>query len=346
MSDPEVELVGINEIADMAGVSRQAVANWRARFANFPRPVAELRSGPVFSRSQVRAWLRTRRLPMAHVVACINLKGGVGKTHTTVALAEFSSAILNKRVLVIDLDPQTNATTMLIGENKWRELNKEGHTLARLFQDALNPDDGRFDLKKTLQKQVSNVREVRSVDLLPSSLDLIDVQDRLATVPSGKFYAINPIDLLRRSVRDVLDDYDLVLIDCPPNLGIVTLNGLRLSNGYVIPTIPDILSTYGIPQIVKRVRDFSQQIGEPITPLGIIVSKFRLQNSLHVKTVEQLRKEQDAPMFDTIVPESTDISKSAESTLALSTLTQKYGKKDVVDVYKSLTSELWKKLEA
>jgi chromosome partitioning protein len=106
-------------------------------------------------------------------------------------------------------------------------------------------------LKKTLQKKVSNVREVRSVDLLPSSLDLIDVQDRLATVPSGKFYAINPIDLLRRSVRDVLDDYDLVLIDCPPNLGIVTLNGLRLSNGYVIPTIPDILSTYGIPQIVN-----------------------------------------------------------------------------------------------
>ena len=346
MTDSGIELVGINEIADMAGVSRQAVANWRVRFANFPRPVAELRSGPVFSRSQVRAWLRTRRLPMAHVVACINLKGGVGKTHTTVALAEFSSATFNKRVLVVDLDPQTNATTMLIGEDKWRKLNKEGHTLARLFQDALNPDDTRFDLKKTLQKKVSNVREVRSVDLLPSSLDLIDVQDRLATVPSGKFYAINPIDLLRRSVRDILDDYDLVLIDCPPNLGIVTLNGLRLANGYVIPTIPDILSTYGIPQIVKRVREFSQQVGEPITPLGIIVSKFRVQNSLHVKTVEQLRKEQDAPMFKTIVPESTDISMSAESTLELSTLTQKYGKKDVVDVYKSLTSELWKKLEA
>jgi chromosome partitioning protein len=283
---------------------------------------------------------------MAHVVACINLKGGVGKTHTTVALAEFSSALLRKKVLVIDLDPQTNATTMLIGEEQWRELNKEGHTLACLFQEALEPDKARFDLKKTLQQRVSNVRDVRSVDLLPSSIDLIDVQDRLASVPSGKFYAINPIDLLRRQVRDFLDNYDLVLIDCPPNLGIVTLNGLRVANGYIIPTIPDILSTYGIPQIVTRVREFSEQIGEPIEPLGIVASKFRVQNPLHVKTVEQLRKEQDAPMFKTIIPESTDISRAAESTLELGTLTQKYGKKDVVDVYKALTDELWKKLEA
>lgn len=283
---------------------------------------------------------------MAHVVACINLKGGVGKTHTTVALAEFSSAVFRKNVLVIDLDPQTNATIMLINEEKWKQLNRQGHTLARLFQDAVEPEKAQFDLQKTLQRNVSNVRDVRSVDLLPSSLDLIDVQDRLASVPSGKFYATNPIDLLRRQVRDILDNYDLVLIDCPPNLGIVTLNGLRIASGYIIPTIPDILSTYGIPQIVTRVREFSQQIGEPIEPLGIVASKFRVQNLLHVETVKQLRKEQDAPFFQTIIPENADISRAAESTLSLGTLTQKYGKKDVVDVYRSLTNELWKRLEA
>ena len=283
---------------------------------------------------------------MAHVVACINLKGGVGKTHTTVALAEFSSAMFKKNVLVIDLDPQTNATIMLINEKKWKDLNKQSHTLARLFQDAFEPEKAQFDLKKTLQRSVSNVREVRSVDLLPSSIDLIDVQDRLASVPLGKFYATNPIDLLRRQVRDILDDYDLVLIDCPPNLGIITLNGLRIASGYIIPTIPDILSTYGIPQIVKRVRDFSQEINEPIEPLGIIASKYRAQNRLHRETVEQLQKEQDAPMFKTIIPESANISRTAESTTELGTLTQKYGNTDVVDTYKSLTAELWKKLEA
>ena len=109
------EFVGINEIADLAAVSRQAVSNWRARASDFPKPVAELKAGPVFRRSQIRSWLRTRRVPLTHVISTINLKGGVGKTTTTVALAETLSVKRRKRVLVIDLDPQTNATTMLIG---------------------------------------------------------------------------------------------------------------------------------------------------------------------------------------------------------------------------------------
>src|SRR5271169_5507375 len=151
------ELVGINEIAEMAKTSRQAVANWRSRMADFPKPLADLASGPVFRRSHVRAWLRRRKIPMAHVFSTINLKGGVGKTTTTVALAETFSAEERKKVLVIDLDPQTNATVMLIGEERWRELNDKGRTLAQLFKDALHPEEKNFDLSKTLQKRVSDV---------------------------------------------------------------------------------------------------------------------------------------------------------------------------------------------
>lgn len=84
----EDDLIGINEIADIAGVSRQAVANWRVRFPDFPKPLTELRAGPVFRGRQVRAWLRKRKVPMARVVSLMNLKGGVAKTTTTVALAE------------------------------------------------------------------------------------------------------------------------------------------------------------------------------------------------------------------------------------------------------------------
>jgi len=205
---------------------------------------------------------------MATVISTINLKGGVGKSTTTVAVAEMMSAEFGKKVLVIDLDPQTNATVMLIGEKKWRKLNDEGNTLAQLFKDALEPDSKRFDINNAIQQQVSNVEDVATLDLLPSSLDLIDVQDRLASMSSGRFYAENPVDILRRATRSIIDDYDVVLVDCPPNLGIITLNGLRISAGYIIPTIPDVLSTYGIPQIVSRVKQFRKRLPNPSRPTG------------------------------------------------------------------------------
>ena len=285
------ELLGLAEIATLAGVTRQAVANWRVRANDFPTPVVELQSGPVFRTAAIKRWLRKKKgARVAQIIATINLKGGVGKSTTTVALAEMAAVELGKRVLVIDLDPQTNATTMLIGENRWKELNEAEHTLARLFADALvEPSARRFDLEQTLQKNVSNVRDVRNVDLLPSSLDLIDVQDQLGSMSSGRFHSDVPTDILRRAVWKIVDEYDLVLIDCPPNLGIITLNGLKISDGYIIPTIPDVLSTYGIPQIIKRVKAFSDNIGQALPPLGMIVSKFRAQSTFHQNTLRDIK---------------------------------------------------------
>src|SRR5262249_19994570 len=153
-----------------------------------------------------------RNRPMAHVVSTINLKGGVAKTTTTVALAEAFSATLGKKVLVVDLDPQTNATLMLIAEGKWFELNNRQHTFAKLFNDALHPDHNSVDLEATLQRRVSDVQEARSIDLFPPSLDLIDVQDQLASAPPGKFYSSNPIELLWRAIKNRIDDYDVVII--------------------------------------------------------------------------------------------------------------------------------------
>ncbi len=344
------EFVGIGEIAEMAGVSRQAVANWRVRAKDFPVPVAELASGPIFRRSQVRSWLKRnkRSTPMAHVIATINLKGGVAKTTTSVALAEVFSAEMRKKVLVIDLDPQTNATIMLLGEERWLELNNEGHTLAQLFKDALNPDDKKFDIKATLQKRVSDVREANTIDLLPSSLDLIDVQDQLASVPSGKFYAANPVDLLWKAVKSRLDDYDIVIVDCPPNLGIVTLNGLRLSDSYIIPTIPDHLSTYGIPQIVTRVGEFAQDISEDIEPLGIVITKYQANSTVHNTVLRQLQKDSKMPdVFSTRIKLTNAASAAAEFSATKRTLRQKYGagSEGLASVYIELAQEIWNHLE-
>ena len=99
-----------------------------------------------------------------------------------------------KRVLLIDLDPQTNATAILIGDDKWRSLNDEGQTIAQLFRDALNGEKKVFDISKAIQKNVGNVDDVKHLDLLPSSLDLIDVQDDLSSMNRGRFHASSPIE--------------------------------------------------------------------------------------------------------------------------------------------------------
>jgi chromosome partitioning protein len=280
-------------------------------------------------------------MPMATVVSFINLKGGVTKTTSAVAVAEILSGEFRKKVLLIDLDPQTNATITLIGEKQWAELNKQGHTLAQLFKDALqeNPSKRKFDLSKTLQAQVSNVRAVASLDLLPSSLDLIDVQDRLGSMSSGRFHTDVPTDILRRAIRSVIDEYDYIIIDCPPNLGLITLNGLRISMGYVIPTIPDILSTYGIPQIITRVSAFAEAIGQDIEPLGIIISKFDPRSTVHANTVPRLRATEDVPVFKTKIPLANQIAAAAEFT-PVSTLRQKYGYAGQFNAYYALTKEI------
>lgn len=347
------ELVGIAEIAEMAGVSAAAVANWRSRKVGFPAPVAELRAGPIFEAPAVRRWLQRRRkvTGMANVIATINLKGGVGKTTTTGALVEMLVLEHGERVLVVDLDPQTNLTTVLIGEDRWRELNDDGATLAQLFKDALEEDKTRhsFSLEKALQKAVSpvlDVRRTRRLDLLPSSLDLIEVQDRLVTMPAGRFHTRAPSDILDVALKQVMGEYDWIVIDCPPNLGLITLNGLRIAQGYVIPTIPDVLSTYGIPQIVSRVDDFAEELNQPIEPYGIIISKYRQQSTLHRNTVEQLRNDPNMPpVFETMIPETNAIAASAEF-VEVSTLRQKYDYQGNYQLFSRLAGEVVEAVEA
>lgn len=283
---------------------------------------------------------------MTTTISTINLKGGVAKTTTTVAIAQMLDVEFRQRVLVIDLDPQTNATMMLIGDKKWRTLNEQGLTIAQPFRDALT-DASKFDLRKAIQKKVGGVSDSRRVDLLASSLDLIDLQDELSTMNRGRFHASSPVDVLRRALRPVLegDDYDFVLIDCPPSLGLVTLNGLRISDYYLIPTIPDFLSTYGIPQIIKRVEDFSEAAGHRIEPIGIIATKVRTQSPVHTQQLRLLQQEKDAPLLKTVVPENSEISGAAEYR-DVSTLRQKWGYRGQFDIYRALTQEVLAGIEA
>ena len=287
---------------------------------------------------------------MTYVISIINLKGGVGKTTTTVAMAEILAGEFGKRVLVIDLDPQTNSTTMLIGEHAWKARNEAGHTLAPLFQDSLREGGPEtFDLEQTLHRGASPIGAVKTLDLLPSSLDLIDVQDKLAAARGGRFHTYRPVDVLHKATAALIPDYDYVLIDCPPNLGIITLNGIRMSHGYVIPTKPDVLSTYGIPQIMDRVAGFANELGQPVVPRGLIVNMYRFGVRIHENTISALHRDVEKgklpKLFRAFIPYAAAIEEAAEY-LETSTLRQRWKPTHHFKVLKDVTAELTERAEA
>lgn len=338
------KIVGLSEIAQMANVSTAVVNNWINRYEDFPAPIYHLKAGNFYNESQIETWLKRKgKIMSAKVISFINLKGGVAKTTTTVGVATLLAGEYKKRVLVIDLDPQTNCTTMLIGEDKWKELNEQNFTLATLFEDFANSENN-FNLNKTLQKNVSGIKDVHNLDLFPSSLNMIDIQDRLGFTPQGKFFAINPTDIIKRAIKPIINNYDYVLIDCPPNMGLITLNGLRISDAYIIPTIPDVLSTYGIPQIISRVSEFADTIGEDIECLGIVATKVRGQSKLHDRTIRQLEREKDAHFFQTRFYENNQMGEAAEF-VQISTLRQKWGYQGQFERFDCFVKEILKCLE-
>lgn len=271
---------------------------------------------------------------MTTVVSVINLKGGVAKTTTTVQLAECLASEFSKRVLVIDLDPQTNATIALIGEERWEELEEQKQTLFYLFNDKLE-QTSIFNINKAIQSPVSNLK-LRFLSLLPSSIKLIDIQDRIRDIYDKTTYSISPIEVLKTAVYPQLKNYDYVFIDCPPNLGLITKNGIEISDYFLIPTIPDRLSTYGIPQIIRNIHDFKINRNLPIKCLGLIITKYSSISTAHNRGMYELPARfansfkglqiPEAPVFSTVIPQANATAESMEFETTPSTFKQKYGR--------------------
>lgn len=267
------------------------------------------------------------------IVSLINLKGGVAKTTTTVQLAECLASEFGKKVLVIDLDPQTNATISLIDEEKWEDLKDKNLTLYDLFQDKLEQTN-RFDMGKAIQKGVSNLG-LPNLDLLASSIQFIDIQDRLNDISSKTHHVINPMEVLKTAVKPYLDQYEYVLIDCPPNLGNITKNGMEISDLYLIPTIPDTLSTYGIPQIVGQIKTFAEARQLGIQCMGLVITKYDSRSRAQSRGMQTLPARfaqifdnlglPRAPIFEAVMPQANATSEAMDFGIDQTTFKKKYG---------------------
>lgn len=284
------------------------------------------------------------------VLSFINLKGGVAKTTATVQLADTLAFMKQKRVLVIDLDPQTNATLALIGEERWARADEDGQTLAHLFLDLLRGDGTfTFDATRAIVRGASNLNRVPPevmdqlpegtrygrVDLLPSSIRLIDVQDRMQDIAGRTYYSTGPMEVVKKFVAPHFDTYDYVLIDCPPNLGFVTQNGLEISDHYLIPTIPDRLSTYGIPQIAGRIAEIRRARNLRLSSLGVLITKYQSQSSQHRQGLQRLPEdlqrafsgtgERTPPILTTVLPQTNASAEAMTFDRTPANYREKYG---------------------
>ncbi|MBR8835188.1 MAG: AAA family ATPase [Stigonema ocellatum SAG 48.90 = DSM 106950] len=284
---------------------------------------------------------KSEMINMTTVISIINLKGGVGKTTTTIQLAECLASEFSKRVLVIDLDPQTNATVALIGEESWEELDQQKQTLFHLFNDKLEGTSF-FNIDNAIQPCVSNLK-LSYLSLLSSSIKFIDIQDRISEISHKSNYCINPMEVLKTGIHSQLKNYDYVFIDCPPNLGFITINGIEISDYFLIPTIPDTLSTYGIPQVVKTIYNFKKDRNLPIECLGLIMTKYSSNSNAHrrgknelsarfAKIFQELHIPQ-SPVFETVIPQANATAEAMEFGANISTFRQKYGRSKCGDRY-------------
>ncbi len=199
------------------------------------------------------------------IISFINYKGGVAKT-TLAANISAELAYRGKRVLVVDLDPQTNLTFSFIDLNEWQKLDKEGKTIKHWYDEFLDADEDASlrDLiiqPDKINRKLTAMRSSGCVHIISSHLELINVDMELATRYGGnsertiRSSFLRLFSRLKKGLDELKEDYDLVIIDCPPNFNIVTQNAIIASNKYLVPAKADFLSTLGIDQLVRHIED-------------------------------------------------------------------------------------------
>lgn len=257
------------------------------------------------------------------IVALISRKGGVGKTSICIALADYLSSMHGLRILVIDADPQANATLGFMDDEGWAVLERQHKTIADLFQTLIRNDP----FPDCLWPANTRVKGNRGqVSLLPGSPRLQAIEEEmLEGDKTWRRYRGSPYLVLQQGLRDITPRFDHVLIDCPPSMGLVTMNAVSLADGYLMPTIADNLSTAGLAQVVQRVREHAEAFRIEVKRYGTVINRFKTTSNLHAVVQDRLRVNPDVqPLWDTVLPDTVRSEEGWEARGAI-TLLQRYG---------------------
>jgi chromosome partitioning protein len=231
---------------------------------------------------------------MSQVIAFINFKGGVGKTANVVHVGTCLAADHNKRVLIVDLDPQCNATFWLLPPKEWRSrIDDMTRTVYQVFHDQTNGTK-KFSFANSIIRGApiseTGVALNPKLDLLPASVELIEIEDTLHEQNKKPFFTF-----LRTALAPLRQEYDYILLDCPPNIFTVTKNALYFADSYVVPYIPDYLSLSGLTIFASRLRKFQESVAAHDPRMhsprirAIIVNRFKNVGNIFSEAIVTLK---------------------------------------------------------
>ena len=214
---------------------------------------------------------------MGKVIAIANQKGGVGKTTTAINLAA-SLAVLERKVLIIDADPQANTTSGL----NYAPDSTDGHTLYEVMISAVNVKDCIVPT------------EMNYLKMLPSHINLVGAEIEIIDLP-GRDH------ILKSALEEVRDDYDYIIIDCAPSLGLITINCLTAADSVIIPVQPEFFALEGIGKLLQTIRLVQSGSNPNLNIEGFVVTMFDGRTKVHAQVVNQLKEYFKSMVFNTII---------------------------------------------